>query len=496
MRESGTIFALPTYAFVVGVLLVVLVGLAKYFGLFGIAPLDVVAPVIEAKNSFTSFAYIWLLLRAFAAGCTALTGIEAISDGVKAFKPPEAPNAAKTMLIMGIIAMSLFGGISFLSTHLNLIPAATDSILSQMTRMVVGDGFLYYWVQLFTMLILVLAANTGFQDFPRMGYFLAQDGFMPRWMMNLGDRLVYSGGIVTLAFLSSLVVIIFNADEFAMLPLYALGVMVSFTLSQSSMVKLMQKVSKLKPGETTRTQATTLYYEKNWLPKMLLSGIGAIITLVVLIVLVATKFIDGAWVIVLTIPLLIWMFKSIRKHYDDVAESLRTRNLIGSKLIEVADVVIVPIGDIHRGTLRALQYAKRLSSDVRVICVTISEEQKERLLERWNRFPELTQHAQLICIDYDYRDVLEPVFDYIADVKNNEFPHELITVIVPEFISPTLATQLLHNQSANILRGRLRSQKGVIVIEIPFHIFSRMKARESVEPDETGAVATEVESTQ
>ena len=478
VRESGSIFALPTYAFVVGVLLVVLVGLSKYFGLFGIVPMDVTAPAIEAQRSFTGFAYTWLLLRAFAAGCTALTGIEAISDGVKAFKPPEAANAAKTMLIMGIIAMALFGGISFLATHLNLVPAENDSILSQMTRAIVGDGFLYYWVQFFTMLILVLAANTGFQDFPRLGYFLARDGFMPRWMMNLGDRLVYSGGIVALAFLSSVIVIVFQADEFAMLPLYALGVMVSFTLSQASMVKLMRKVGKLNPGETVDTAATTLHYEKNWLGKMLLSGIGAVITFIVLIVLVATKFIDGAWVIVLTIPLLIWMFKSIRMHYDDVAESLRTRNLIGSKLIEVADVVIVPIGDIHRGTLRALQYARRLSGDVRVVCVTLSDEQKEHVLERWNRFPQLTDHAQLVCIDYDYRDVLEPVFDFIQNVKENEFPDELITVVVPEFISPTLATQLLHNQSANVLRARLRAQPGVIVIDIPFHIHSRMRARE------------------
>lgn len=477
VRESGTVFALPTYAFVGGVLLVVLIGLVRYFGLFGAPLLETTTHIVEPEKTLTGFVYIWLLLRAFAAGCTALTGIEAISDGVQSFRPPEAVNAAKTMVVMGIMAMSLFVGISFLATHLNLAPTETDSILSKMTNAVVGKGILYYWVQFFTMLILVLAANTGFQDFPRLGSFLAQDGFMPRWMMNRGDRLVYSSGIVSLAVLASVVVIVFNADEFAMLPLYALGVMVSFTLSQASMVRLMGKVRKLKPGQGLQTLVTTLHFERGWFWKLVLSAVGATTTFVVLIVLVATKFVDGAWVIVLAIPLLIWMFTSIRRHYDDVAENLRTRYLVGSQLIDVADVAIVPIGDVHKGTLRALQYARRLSKDVRAVFVTTDEEMKERLLMRWKRFPELTGEARLICIDYDYRDVLDPIVEYIENVQENEFPDELISVVIPEFISPTLATQLLHNQTANVLRMRLRAKPGIIVIDIPFHIFSRMRAR-------------------
>jgi amino acid transporter len=477
VRESGTVFALPTYAFVGGVLLVVVVGLARYFGLFGVEALVVAPHPVAPQSDLTGFMVTWLILRAFAAGCTALTGIEAISDGVKSFEPPEAVNAAKTMVVMGVMAMSLFIGISFLATHLNLVPVESESILSQMTRAVAGHGFLYYWVQAFTMLILVLAANTGFQDFPRLGSFLAQDGFMPRWMMNRGDRLVFSSGIVTLAVLASIVVVIFNANEFAMLPLYALGVMVSFTLSQASMVRLMGRVRKLKPGETLKTQVTTLIYEKGWLWKLVLSAIGSLTTLVVLIVLVATKFVDGAWVVVLAIPSLVWMFTSIHRHYQDVARNLRTHELTGSKLMDVADVAIVPIGDIHKGTLRALLYARRLSRDVRVVFVTTDDAQKERLLERWNRFPELTGDVNLTFIETDFRDVLEPVIEFIENMKNDEFPDEMISVILPEFISPTLATQLLHNQRANILRTRLRSTPGVIVIDIPFHINSRMRSR-------------------
>ncbi len=486
VRESGTIFAFPTYAFVAGVFLVVAIGLARYFGLFGASPFPPTSIHIEPQTNLTGFLYAWLILRAFAAGCTALTGIEAISDGVKSFKPPEAPNAAKTMLAMGIIAMTLFLGISFLATHIGLVPMEEDSILSQMTRAVVGDGFLYYWVQLFTMLILVLAANTGFQDFPRLGSFLAQDGFMPRWMMNRGDRLVFSSGIITLAVLSAIIVIVFEADELSMLPLYALGVMISFTLSQASMVKLMNKVRQLKPGETLQTKVTTLHHERGWLWKMILSAVGSLVTFVVLIVLVATKFIDGAWVIVLTLPWLMRMFYAIRRHYDDVALNLRTRDLVGSRLVEIADVVIVPIGDVHKGTLRALQYAKRLADDVRAVCVITDESVKDRLLKRWNRFPDLTGDVQLILIDYDYRDVIERVVRYIEEVKDNEFPGKMVTVVLPEFISPTLATQLLHNQSANALRARLRARKNIIVVDIPFHIYSKMGVEQpSAAPEKT-----------
>ncbi|GAB4418079.1 MAG: APC family permease [Anaerolineales bacterium] len=496
VRESGTVFALPTYAFVGGVMLVILVGLIRYFGLFGATPLDITPHLVEPQRDLSGFLYIWLLLRAFAAGCTALTGIEAISDGVASFKPPESVNASKTMFAMGVMAMTLFAGISFLSTHMSLIPDETNSILSQMTEAVAGRGVLYYWVQAFTMLILVLAANTGFQDFPRLSSFLAQDGFMPRWMENRGDRLVFSGGIITLAVLSSLVVIAFDANEFAMLPLYALGVMVSFTLSQASMVRLMGRIGKLKPGETLKTQFTEVAYEKGWRWKQMLSTFGSMVTLVVLVVLVATKFADGAWIVVLAIPLLVRMFNAINSHYQDVSENLRTRNLIGSRLVEVADTVIVPIGDVHKGTLRALQYAKRLGKDVRAICVITSDAAKERLLMRWNRFPDLTGDVNLICIDYDYRDVLEPVIEYIEKVNNEEFPEQMLTVVLPEFIAPSLVTQLLHNQSANILRARLRAHPNIIVVDIPFHIFSRMDLEENDKKEEEKEVPDEIEPEQ
>lgn len=470
VRESGTVFALPTYAFVGGVLLVIVIGLVRYVGGFGAAPLDTHPLHVEAVHSFTGFAYLWLILRAFAGGCTALTGIEAISNGVQAFKPPEPINANKTMVWMGVMAMALFMGISFLATHLAIVPTETDSVLSQMTKLITGEGLLYYWVQGCTMLILVLAANTGYQDFPRLSSFLARDGFLPRWMQNRGDRLVYSSGIVVLAILASSLVLLFRADEIAMLPLYALGVMMSFTLSQAGMVRLMGKVSRIPPGKEVHTGATTIHYETGWWWKRGLNALGAVTTGVVFIVLVATKFVDGAWIIALAIPLIVFFLQSIHTHYAEVADALGTSNLSPNDLHGIADVAIVPIADIHRGTLRALKYAKRISSNVRAVCIVTSTEQKERITQRWTRFPELTAGVELVCINYDYRDVLEPLVEYITHANNVEFANQLTTVVIPEFVSASLPAQLLHNQTANILRLRLRTLEDLVIIDVPYLI--------------------------
>lgn len=471
VRESGTIFALPTYTFVIGVLVIVVIGLVRYSGIFGAPPLDLHPEVIEPVGTFTQFAYLWLLLRAFAAGCTALTGIEAISNGVQAFKKPESKNAAQTMVVMALIAMALFMGISYLATHLRIVPSHEDSVLSQMTGLIVGrNNFMYYWIQISTMLILFLAANTGYQDFPRLSAFLARDGFLPRWMQNRGDRLVYSSGIIVLAVIATALILIFRADEIAMLPLYALGVMLSFTLSQAGMVVLMGKVAKVPRGESVDTGSTTIHYESGWWWKRAVNGFGSLVTLVVLIVLIATKFVEGAWIIVLAVPTLVLFFRTVKHHYEDVSEKLRTRNLQPTDLQDVADVVIVPIADVHRGTLRALKYAQRLSSDVRAVCVVTDAPMKERIEMRWNRFPQVTQGCQLIFINYEFRDVLEPLVEYIEDVNMKEFPDQLTTVVIPEFIPRTLWEQFLHNQTANILTRRLRPQKDIVIMHVPHHL--------------------------
>lgn len=474
VRESGTIFSTPTYAFVGGVWVVLIIGLTRYFELFGASPILIDQRAVEPVKSISGFLFFWLLLRAFAGGCTALTGIEAISNGVQAFRPPESKNAAKTMVAMGFMAMSLFVGITFLSTHIGLIPEEAESILSQMTRRVTGPGILYYWVQFFTAMILFLAANTGYQDFPRLSSFLARDNFLPRWLQNRGDRLVFSSGIISLAVLASLIVIIFRADEIAMLPLYALGVMLSFSISQTGMFRLMGKIAHLKPGENMQTKVTTIHYEKGVRWKRALNAVGAVVTSVVFLVLVATKFIEGAWAVALLIPFLVFLFLAISKHYDRVSAALSTSGLKMKDLSEVADVVVVPIADLHRGTLRAIKYAKRLSRDVRALVVFTSPEMKDRFMRRWNRFPGITKRIKLVAIEYDYRDIITPLVAYIEKVNNVEFPDKLTTVVVPQFIPEHKTAELLHNQTANRLRARLREYKDIVIIDVPFHIDSKV----------------------
>ncbi|HUE99116.1 MAG TPA: APC family permease [Anaerolineales bacterium] len=474
VRESGTIFAIPTYAFVGGVLLTIGIGLTRYFGIFGAAPLPVIEQHVPAATDVAGFAYIWLILRAFAGGCTALTGIEAISNGVQAFKRPESKNAAATMVIMGFMAMSLFVGITYLSTHMSLIPEETESILSQMTRAVTGGNFLYYWVQFFTAGVLFLAANTAYQDFPRLSAFLSNDGFMPRWMQVRGTRLVFSSGIIVLSIVASLIVLVFRADEIAMLPLYALGVMLSFSLSQSGMFRLMGRIAHLKPGQSIHTLVTEIHYERGARWKQALNAVGATATFIVFLILMSTKFLEGAWIVVVIIPLLVTMFYSIHRHYERVASALSTKGLTSEDLSEVADVVVVPIADVHRGTLLALMYAKRISKDVRAICVTTSPEMKDRLLRRWKRFSKLTRRIKLITIDYDYRDILTPFVEYIRQVNDEEFPDQLTTVVIPAFVPTYRIGRVLHNQTAARLRSTLRNYKDIVIIDVPTHIDSKI----------------------
>ncbi|PKO16385.1 MAG: hypothetical protein CVU39_08450 [Chloroflexi bacterium HGW-Chloroflexi-10] len=470
IRESGTIFAIPAYAFIAGVLVVIVIGMVRYFGLFGATPLVITPHDVQAQVDSSGFLFIWLLLRAFAGGCTALTGIEAISDGVKAFKKPEAKNAALTMVAMGIIAMTLFIGITFLATHLLLVPEEAESILSQLTRSATGKGFVYFWVQFFTAAILFLAANTGYQDFPRLSFFLARDNFLPRWLMIRGDRLVYSSGIVVLATLASLLIIAFQADEIAMLPLYAIGVMMGFSLSQAGMFRLMGKIGKLKPGESIQTLVTKIHYEKHTAWKRAVNAVGASLTFLVFLILVITKFLDGAWIVAVLIPAMVTMFYSINRHYENVAHALTTQDLSPKQVCGVADVVIVPIADVHRGTLLALQYAKRISSDVRALTIFTDEVNRERFDKRWNRFSEITKGINLVAIQYDFRDVLNPIVDYIKFVNDEEFHNQITTVVLPEFIPESKWTSWLHNQTANRLRARLRDDKDIVLIEVPFHV--------------------------
>jgi hypothetical protein len=257
-----------------------------------------------------------------------------------------------------------------------------------------------------------------------------------------------------------------------MLPLYALGVMLSFTLSQAGMSQLMSKIGKLKPGETTFTGITEIHHERSWRWKKALNIVGATMTGIVFLILTATKFVDGAWIVVVAIPLFVFTFHKINTHYQLVAKTLSTRDFREEHLMDVANVAIVPIADIHRGTLRALQYAKRLATDVRAVCIATSPEMHERVKRRWAHFPKLTAEIELVIIDYDYRDILTPLVNYIEMVNHEEFPNWLITVVIPEFVPTKTYAQILHNQTANLMRRHLRSREDIIVIDVPYHILA------------------------
>jgi hypothetical protein len=267
--------------------------------------------------------------------------------------------------------------------------------------------------------------------------------------------------------------------------------MLSFTLSQAGMSRLMSKVGQLKPGETADTGVTEIHYERAWRWKKALNTIGAITTGIVFIILTATKFMDGAWIVAVAIPLFVFTFDRINKHYQLVSQTLSTRGFSEEDLLDVADVVIVPMADVHRGTLRALQYAKRIATDVRAVCIATTPEVHERVARRWARFPNLTAGIELIIIDYDYRDILTPLVDYIETVNHDEFPGQLITVVIPEFVPYEAYAQVLHNQTANLMRRHLRAREEVIVIDVPYHIPSANGLEEKMAAQEQAILATD-----
>ena len=447
VRETGKVFALPTYFFISIMYLLIVVGL--YRVLTGNLPEPQVQQ--EAANSLTQGLTLFLILRAFASGCTALTGIEAIADGVPIFKPPEADNAGKTLLIMVTILSSIFLGITFLAHHFAVLPREGETVVSQIARIVFDGSPLYYLVQFATALILLLAANTSYSDFPRLSMWMARDGFLPRQFANLGDRLVYSNGIVALGVLASLLVIFFGASTHALIPLYAVGVFISFTLSQTSMVRR---------WFTLRTPG--------WQVKAFFNGIGALATGIVLIVIAATKFIHGAWIVLALIPVLVRMFLAIRTHYDHVAEQLTVEKRPPQPVKQ--HTVIVPVGDVHRGVLKAMNYAMALGGTLKPVYIDITPERTKRVKEKWQRhFPDV----DLIILPSPYRSVIGPLVDFI-DSHIQEEGH-YVTVVIPEFVPAKWWHNLLHNQTAWALRVALlyrRNWQGRfrILTSVPFYL--------------------------
>jgi amino acid transporter len=406
VRESGRAFAIPTYFFLSMAFLTVGRGLFLY----ATGSLQAVTGVEMLSHDVIEPLTLFLILRAFSSGCTALTGIEAISNGITAFKEPKSHNAGITLISMSSILITLFLGITFLANHAHALPSETETIISQLARSVHGaDSLLYYLMVSSTTVILIMAANTSFADFPRLSALVAGDGFLPRQLSARGSRLVFSRGIVTLALLASTLVIIFQANTSALIPLYAIGVFLSFTLSQSGMGVLWNKIGRLSPGETLKTRDTLVHHDQRWRLKQVISVFGAFVTGVVTMVFAITKFSEGAWVVVILIPMLILIFFRIHRHYLHVADQLSLEGPLRNMHIQ-RHRVIIPIGGVHRGVIQALDYARSLSPDVTAVHVATSPEEAASVREKWDAWG---NGIRLEVIESPFRDTIGPLIEYI-----------------------------------------------------------------------------------
>jgi amino acid transporter len=447
VRESGRLFMIPTYTFVVSVFL--LIGLGLYQQATGQISQD--APLIEAKESINLF----FILRAFSAGCTALTGVEAISDGVLAFKPPEWKNARLTLLYMGVILGFMFLGLTYLTNAYHIAPEEGQTVVSLLGRHILGNGPIYYLLQVATLLILLLAANTSFADFPRLCYFLARDGYLPRQLAILGDRLVYSNGIIFLSVSAAILIVIFRGQVNAVIPLYAVGVFTSFTLSQAGMVRR---------WFDERTSG--------WQASAVMNGLGAIATLVVLGVIVSTKFQGGAWLVVVAIPLVVSIFLAIHRHYQYVADRLSIQEIAprsytsGPRAEVGTHPAVVVVGQLNRGTLEALDYARSIADEIVAIHVDIGSTDREKLQQRWQ---ELQADIPLIILDSPYRSVVSPIVDFVTKFEARH-PGVLSTIIIPAFVTRNWWESILHNQTTFFLKTSLRAKKSRVVTTVRYFL--------------------------
>ena len=465
VKESGKAFAVPTYIFLGSILLTIIVGLVRY----ATGSLPTLTDVEAVVHTTIEPLSIFLVLRAFSSGCTALTGVEAISNGIPAFENPKAHNAATTLTWMSAILGTIFIGITFLAHQIGAQPSETETIISQLGRAVFGEGLGQVWLLAATTLILIMAANTSFADFPRLGALAATDGFLPRQLNTQGSRLVYNWGIITLALLAGLLLVIFNANTSRLIPLYAIGVFLSFTLSQSGMVIRWRRIGKLRPGETRETpHGSALEYDRQWQWKMLLSGFGALMTFVVMIVFAVTKFAQGAWVVVILIPALVTLFSSIHRHYMRVADELSMQNIRvqprGSQLR-----TLLLVDDVHAGTMRLVNFAISLEHPWEAVHVALDPEKSERIERRWN---ERIGIGQLKMLESPYRSLVDPLRDYILELRQ-ENPEAFIHILMGQLAMPSYFEQVLHRNTHLLVEMLLQNMERVVVTGVPYQINQR-----------------------
>ena len=465
VKESGTAFAVPTYFFVIMMVGTVGFGVFRYFT--GSLGMVIDPPHFEAKHVLAAITP-FILLHAFANGTTALTGVEAISNGITAFKEPRSKNAGITLIWMSLILGTLFLALSFLTGKVQAVFSEEETVISQLARTIYGGrGALYLMLISGTTVILIMAANTAFADFPRLGALHAGDGFLPRQLTYRGSRLVYSRGIVSLAVIASILIIIFQASVTRLIPLYAIGVFLSFTLSQAGMARRWWKIGHLAEGVEVVEPGSTLKYEKGWQYRMMINGFGAVCTAVVMVVFAVTKFREGAWVVLILTPLLVTIFFSIHHHYKRLAKKLSLDNFGVIPPHAIRHRVIMPVSGVHQGTLAALRYARMLSDDITAVHVTIEPAEAEKVRQKWETWGE---GVRMVMLDSPYRLFIEPILGYIADIAKQRQPGETITIVVPEFVAENRLSAALHTNTADLLRSQLKRQHGIVIINVPYHV--------------------------
>lgn len=464
VKESGKALAIPSYFFVLMMYLIVGVGLGRW--IFGGLGQVVDPPPMELLHGTQPLTF-FLILRAFSSGTSAVTGVEAISNGITAFKEPRSKNAGTTLLWMSTILGTLLLGITFLSYQIVAIPSEAETVISQLARTVFGDrNVIYYAAIVATTVILVLAANTAFAGFPRLGALTAIDGFLPRQFAYRGSRLVYSRGIIALAAIASLLVILFQASVTRLIPLYAIGVFLSFTMSQAGMAMRWLKVGQLKQGEEKKERGSTLRFDRNWKFKSIVNGFGSLVTFIVMFVFAITKFEDGAYIVIFVIPVMVAIFAAIHRHYTKLASKLSLEHY-GAPVRNVRNRVILTLGGVHRGSLAALRYARMLSDDITAVHVSIDPEETERVREKWEMWGD---GIRLVILDSPYRLFIEPLLEYIEDISDKLQPNEELTVIVPQFVSKSALSGFLHTRTADTLRDVLLNRKNIVISEVPYQV--------------------------
>jgi amino acid transporter len=450
VKESGRLFAVPTYAYVFSLAVLLLYGLWRSFS-GDLGPIPENAERVEEirKNAqFAGSVGLFYLMRGFSSGAVALTGTEAISNGVSAFKKPEAKNAATTLTWMAALLGTFFFGISVLAHRLEPVPGHDETVLSQLARHVYGGSGAMYWImQITTFSILILAANTAFADFPRLASILSKDRYMPRQFANRGDRLVFSNGIAILAVFAGVLIVAFGGNTTRLIPLYAVGVFVAFTISQAGMVVHHRR------GR-----------EPGWQRGLVINAIGCVATLIVALIIMVSKFTGGAWVPIVVIPIVMLLLWTTHKHYVRVASLLRVEP--AWRPVQKGNVVVVLVSGVHRSSLEAIEYARRLRPDHLVCATAADEEQAERLREDWARFG-ITE--ELDVIHSPYREVTRPLLEFLDELELR-WPDCGITVVLPELVVERWWEQLLHNQSALALKARLLFRKRTIVVSVPLHL--------------------------